>query len=84
MHKKGYNDDQGTRIAGETSKPTGAGAEAAEGIHGAPRGRQEERAPSDQTSIEQRQPDDEKERPGSEPLSDSEQHRSRYGGGGRR
>ena len=71
-----FNDDQGTRTA---KKPTGAGAEAAEGIHGAPKGRDVTRKPSDQTSIE---PDAGKkgDERGSEPLSESAQHRSGYGG----
>lgn len=74
-------DDQGTRIA---RKPTGAGAEAAEGIHGAPKGRSDPRNPSDKTSLEDRATGDSGDQRGSEPLSESEQHRSRYGGGGRK
>jgi len=76
-----FNDDQGTRRA---QKPTGAGAEAAEGIHGSPRGRDEARKPEDKTSIEDRQGDGDPAEAGSEPLPESEQHRSSYGGGGRK
>ena len=75
-----FNDGQGTKRAG---KPTGAGAEAAEGIHGAPRGRTEERDPADKSSLEDRQGDGDSSEPGSEPLPESDQHRSSYGGGGR-
>lgn len=75
-----FNDGQGTRQA---RKPTGAGAEAAEGIHGAPKGRSTERAPDDKTSLEDRQGDGDSSDTGSEPLPESEQHRSSYGGGGR-
>jgi len=77
-----FNDDQGTRMARE-SRPTGAGAEASEGIHGSPGGRSRDREEDEQTSLEDR-PDADDDRPGSEPLPDSEQHRSRYGGGGAR
>lgn len=70
-----FNDDQGTRIAKE---PTGAGAEAAEGIHGAPEGRAEDREASDNTSLEARESG--KDQSGSEPLTESKQHRSGYGG----
>ena len=73
-----FNDDQGTR---RSKEPTGAGAEASEGIHGSPKGRTEERDGSDRTSLEDRQADG---TTGSEPLPDSEQHRSSYGGGGRK
>ena len=76
-----FNDDQGTRVARE-EKSTGAGAEAAEGIHGAPKGRPGERKESDQTSLEDREAEGDGERRGSEPLTESEQHRSGYGGGG--
>jgi hypothetical protein len=77
-----FNDGQGTRRAAQ--KPTGAGAEAAEGIHGAPKGRDETRKPEDQTSLEDRQGDGDSTERGSEPLPESEQHRSSYGGGGRK
>jgi hypothetical protein len=74
-----FDDDQGTRI----NKPTGAGAEAAEGIHGAPKQRDSRRKPSDNTSLEDREPKGDETRPGSEPLeSSSHQHRSGYGGNG--
>lgn len=76
-----FNDDQGTRQA---KKPTGAGAEAAEGIHGAPKGRSDTRSPGDQTSLEDRQGDGDSSDKGSEPLPESTQHRSNYGGGGRK
>lgn len=76
-----FNDGQGTRQA---KKPTGAGAEAAEGIHGAPKGRDAKRQPTDQTSLEDRQGDGDPADKGSEPLPESEQHRSSYGGGGRK
>ena len=75
-----FNDGQGTRRA----KSTGAGAEAAEGIHGAPKGREQKREPGDQTSLEDRQSDGDSSDKGSEPLPESEQHRSSYGGGGRK
>ena len=75
-----FNDDQGTRRA---QKPTGAGAEAAEGLHGAPKGRSDKRSPEDQTSLEDRQGDGDSSERGSEPLPESEQHRSSYGGGSR-
>jgi hypothetical protein len=76
-----FNDGQGTRRA---QQPTGAGAEAAEGIHGAPKGREEERQPEDRTSLEDRQGDGDSSERGSEPLPESKQHRSGYGGGGRK
>jgi len=71
-----FNDDQGTRTA---KQPTGAGAEAAEGIHGSPKGRDGKRSPSDQTSVEQDSGEKGDQR-GSEPLPESGQHRSKYGG----
>lgn len=74
-----FNDDQGTRVG----KPTGAGAEAAEGIHGAPKQRDAKRKPSDNTSLEDRESIGDEARPGSEPFdSSSHQHRSGYGGNG--
>jgi hypothetical protein len=76
-----FNDGQGTRRA---QQPTGAGAEAAEGIHGAPKGRQDERQPEDKTSLEDRQGDGDSSERGSEPLPESTQHRSSYGGGSRK
>ena len=73
-----YNDGQGTRMAKE---PTGAGAEAAEGIHGKPEERDGRRDPSDRTSLENRDGGREAERSGSEPLeSNSQDHQSGYGG----
>lgn len=76
-----FNDKQGTRIAKE---PTGAGAEAAEGIHGSPKGRDSARKASDNTSVEGRDKvaSGGDEPVGSEPLTESEQHRSSYGGDG--
>jgi hypothetical protein len=78
-----FNDDQGTRIARE---PTGAGAEAAEGIHGAPKGRDTKRDPSDRTSLKDRVDEEDGEQPrrsGSEPFeSASHEHHSGYGGKG--
>ena len=76
-----FNDGQGPRPGG---LPRLAGAEAAEGIHGAPKGRSTERAPDDKTSLEDRQGDGDSSDKGSEPLPESEQHRSSYGGGGRK
>jgi hypothetical protein len=76
-----FDDDQGTRRA---QQPTGAGAEAAEGLHGSPKGRQDERKPEDKTSLEDRQGDGDSSERGSEPLPESEQHRSGYGGGSRK
>jgi hypothetical protein len=75
-----FNDQQGTAQA---HKPTGAGAEAAEGLHAAPKGRSGERDPRDQTSLEDRQGDGDSADRGSEPLPESDQHRSSYGGGSR-
>lgn len=76
-----FRDDQGTRMAKE---PTGAGAEAAEGIHGAPRARSGTRDPKEKTSLEDRQGDGDPADSGSEPLPESRQHRSSYGGGSRK
>ena len=76
-----FNDGQGTRRAHD---PTGAGAEAAEGIHGSPKGRDQARQPDERTSLEDRQGDGDAAERGSEPLPESEQHRSGYGGGGRK
>ena len=76
-----FNDDQGTRRAQE---PTGAGAEASEGIHGSPNGRDQDRQPEERTSLEDRQGDGVSSERGSEPLPESKQHRSGYGGGGRK
>jgi hypothetical protein len=72
-----HGDDQGTRVGSpdpadpsrrdQSSRPTGAGSEAAEGIHSA--------------DDEGGRAND--ERPGSEPLVDREtEHRSGYGGAG--
>lgn len=75
-----FNDDQGTRIARE---PTGAGAEAAEGIHGDPKHRDSRRDPEEKTSLTDNDAAPNDERSGSEPLdSNSHQHISGYGGKG--
>ena len=75
-----FNDDQGTRVAG---KPTGAGAEAAEGIHGDPKHRDSLRRPGDNSSLEGSRANPDDERSGSEPLdSNSHEHQSGYGGKG--
>ena len=84
-----HGDDQGTRIGspnpGDASRrndsrgATGAGAEAAEGIHGAG----SEREPSDRSSVEETPTGSDDDRAGSEPLVDREtEHRSGYGGAG--
>ena len=59
------------------TKPTGAGAEASEGIHNA----DTDRPPEDRTALEKKSSD----RSGSEPIeSHDTEHRSKYGGGSRR
>ena len=59
---------------------TGAGAEAAEGIHAADRGRAQEKNSALEDSDRQADGD---ERRGSEPTtSHSTEHKSSYGGGG--
>ena len=101
-----HGDDQGTRIGSpdpgdpsgrnQPSQATGAGSEAAEGIHSA----REERDPGDRSALESQQtgrgddesakaesprqePSEGQDRSGSEPLVDREtQHRSGYGGAG--
>jgi hypothetical protein len=96
-----HGDDQGTRVgspdAGNTSRrndssgSTGAGAEAAEGIHSADGGRD----PGDRTALEGQptgradsrsgRAGGSQEPTGSEPLIDREtEHRSGYGGSGGR
>ena len=66
----------------ERSKPrrtTGAGSEAAEGIHGA----STDRDPSDRSSVESTETGSDGDQSGSEPLTDrSNEHRSGYGGSG--
>ena len=62
--------------------PTGAGAEAAEGIHSADRGYRDE---GENTALRDsdRQADGDDDRRGSEPTtSHSTEHKSSYGGGG--
>jgi hypothetical protein len=93
-----YGDDQGTRIGspdpGDPSRrnqpgdATGAGSEAAEGIHGA----DGDRDPTDRSALEGQETGrgdqesrrgDSEERSGSEPLVDREtERRSGYGGAG--
>ncbi len=64
-------------------KPTGAGAEAAEGIHGADGARKE----TDRTALEGKETGRDGSsdgRAGSEPAeSHDREHQSKYGGGGR-
>ena len=60
----------------DEKKPTGAGAEASEGIHNADTNRPEQ----DRTALEKKSND----RAGSEPIeSHDTEHRSKYGGGSR-
>lgn len=74
-----FDDEQGTRIA---RKPTGAGSEAAEGIHGDPKHRETRRDPSDKSSLTG-EDTPENDRSGSEPIhSNSHEHRDGYGGAG--
>jgi hypothetical protein len=65
-----------------SGKSTGAGAEAAEGIHSADRGGRDEQQNSALEAPEA-QADGDDERRGSEPTtSHSTEHKSSYGGGG--
>jgi hypothetical protein len=84
-----HGDDQGTRVGSpdpgdpsrrkQSSGATGAGSEAAEGIHGAGTDRDQ----GDRSSVEERPTGTDDERSGSEPLVDREtEHRSGYGGAG--
>ena len=93
-----HGDDQGTRVGSpdtgdparrnDSSDATGAGAEAAEGIHSA----DGDRDPSERSALESeptgrggspRNASSGQERSGSEPLVDREtEHRSGYGGSG--
>lgn len=84
-----HGDDQGTRVGSpdtgdasrrnQSSGSTGAGSEAAEGIHGATA----DRDPSDRSSVEDAPTGSDDERSGSEPLVNREtEHRSGYGGAG--
>jgi hypothetical protein len=98
-HPNPHGDDQGTRIGSpdvggpssrrtDSTGATGAGAEAAEGIHSA----DGERDPGDRSALEsqptgradarsERETGAAQERTGSEPLVDREtEHRSGYGG----
>ena len=75
-----FDDDQGTRIA---AKPTGAGAEAAEGIHGDPKHRDARRRAPDSTSLSGSEAAPGAPSSGSEPLdSNSHEHLGGYGGHG--
>ena len=63
-------------------EPTGAGAEAAEGIHSADRGRRDQEQNSALSGGDS-QADGDDTRRGSEPTtSHSTEHKSSYGGGG--
>jgi hypothetical protein len=86
--REGFGDDQGTRVGkpdatgGAESRSTGAGSEAAEGMH-AVDGRDE----SSQTSLDDRETgrtgDGERDRSASEPLTGRKhEHQSSYGGAG--
>jgi hypothetical protein len=86
--KKGFGDDQGTRIGSPTPgarlPKTGAGSEASEGIHSA----DSDRSESDHSALERkatgRGKADAAHRAGSEPIeSHDTEHRSKYGGGSR-
>jgi hypothetical protein len=89
--REGFGDDQGTRVGrpdegtGEgrqTTERTGAGAEAAEGVHSA--GGRDERENSGLTERDAGGATD-NDRAGSEPLGGRErEHRSGYGGQGGR
>ena len=84
----GLGDDQGTRVGSPTpgaGKKTGAGGEAAEGMHSADGDRSE----SDRSALEGKETgrgtQESGNRAGSEPLeSHDTEHRSKYGGGSRR
>lgn len=86
--RKGFGDDQGTRVGSPTpgnaaSGKTGAGAEAAEGIHSADGSRDED----DQSALEGKETgrtSGSDGRSGSEPItSHDREHQSKYGGGGK-
>lgn len=82
--REGFGDDQGTRVGRPTpgaDRSTGAGAEAAEGIHSA----DGDRSHNDRTALEgKRTGASEGGSPaGSEPAtSHDEEHESGYGGAG--
>ena len=81
--REGFGDDQGTRIGkpdeGAAKKPTGAGSEATEGIHGA----DGERDSSDRSALEGKETGSDEGRAGSEPIdSHDREHESGYGGRG--
>jgi hypothetical protein len=80
-NRKGFGDDQGTRI-GKPDAParsTGAGSEAAEGIHGA----DGDRGESDRSSLDGKSTGTDSGRAGSEPIdSHDREHESGYGGRG--
>ena len=69
---------QSEKQSGSGARPTGAGSEAAEGLHGAG-GRSEE----DKSGVTANREKGSQDRSGSEPLEErTEQHRSGYGGSG--
>lgn len=70
----GQSDNQ----SGSVARPTGAGSEATEGVHGAG-GRSEK----DNSSVSATRAEGPKDQKGSEPLEErTKQHRSGYGGSG--
>ena len=80
MDRAGFGDDQGTRV-GKPTPPgegsTGAGSEAAEGIHAADGDREE----TDRSSLEGKSTGRGGQRAGSEPIqSHDHEHGSGYGG----
>ena len=73
--------DDAQRSTPNAPRPTGAGAEATEGIHNADGDRSE----SDNTGLEGKSKKPGADRAGSEPIeSHDTEHRSKYGGGSRR
>lgn len=87
--RSGLGDDQGTRVGSPTpgaGRKTGAGAEAAEGIHSTGGGRSE----SDRSALEGKptgrsSKEEGGDQAGSEPIEGHDtEHRSKYGGGSRR
>ena len=79
--RKGFGDDQGTRIGKPDagSKQTGAGSEAAEGIHGADGNRDV----TDHSALEGKETGTSGGKSGSEPIdSHDREHESGYGGRG--
>jgi hypothetical protein len=86
----GFGDDQGTRIGspkpgGASKGKTGAGAEAAEGIHSADSDRSETSRSALDEKETGRGSDGSSHLAGSEPIeSHDTEHRSKYGGGSRK